>query len=274
MKWNMKTVLVTGATDGIGRETARQLLEKGFRVLIHGRTADRAVRTVDELALAVSDARLEAVYGDLADMRQVVELADHVRARSPELDVLINNAGVYEERRVISRDGFEMTMAVNHFAHFLLTLKLLECLKAAPQGRVITVSSIAHSMGTLNLDDLTFERGYSGYDAYAVSKIANILFTVALAGHLAGTKVTANCLHPGVISTKLLHKGFGLGGDPVAEGAKTPVYLAISDEVRDVSGAYFIDCARAVPSRQARDEKLAAALWRKSEELLRPFLGG
>ncbi|MGH9195152.1 MAG: SDR family oxidoreductase [Acidimicrobiia bacterium] len=266
----MKTVLVTGATDGIGRETAHQLLERGLRVLVHGRTLEKASRVVVELKRATPAAQVESVYADLADMREVLGPAQKVREKTPVLDVLINNAGVYAHTRVITSDGFELTMAVNHFAPFLLTHELLYLLQGASQGRIITVSSIAHQSGRLDLDDLTFARRYDGYDAYAASKLANILFTGALAKRLDGTSVTANSLHPGVISTKLLHKGFGFGGAPVQQGARTSVYLATSEEVNDIRGAYFEDCRRVNPSRMARDERLAEALWEKSQELLAP----
>jgi len=268
----MKTALVTGATDGIGRETARQLLAKGLRVFIHGRTLGKAGGVVDELKRAHPVAQAEAVYADLANMHEVLGLAEQIRMEVKVLDICINNAGVYEDRRILTQDGFELTMAVNHFAHFLLTHQLLPLLKSAAQGRIITVSSIAHQSGHLDLDDLSFGRGYSGYDAYAGSKLANILFTLALAKRLAGTSVTANSLHPGVIGTKLLRKGFGIGGDPVQEGARTSVYLALSPEVENISGAYFESCQRVKPSRTARDERLAEALWEKSTALLAPFI--
>ncbi len=268
----MKTGLVTGATDGIGRETARQLLEKGMGVFVHGRTLDKARSVIEELQRGIPSSQAEPVYADLANMHEVLALAEQVRDRKPVLDVLINNAGVYEPKRVITVDGFELTLAVNHFAHFLLTHALLGLLKAAPQGRIITVSSIAHRSGRLDLDDLTFARRYSGYEAYGTSKLVNILFTVALARSLAGTSVTANSLHPGVISTKLLHKGFGPGGAPVQAGARMSVYLATAEEVKDISGAYFEQGRQATPSRLARDESLAEALWEKSEALLARFM--
>lgn len=268
----MNTVLVTGATDGIGRETARQLLEKGMRVFVHGRTLEKARSAIEGLQRGIPSSQAEPVFADLANMHEVLALAEQVRRKTPALDVLINNAGIYEPKRVLTVDGFELTLAVNHFAHFLLTHELLGLLKAAPQGRIITVSSIAHRGGRLDLDDLTFARRYSGYETYCASKLANILFTVALARRLAGTSVTANSLHPGVISTKLLHKGFGPGGAPVREGARTCVYLATAKEVKDISGAYFEQGRQATPSRLARDERLAEALWEKSEALLARFM--
>jgi NAD(P)-dependent dehydrogenase (short-subunit alcohol dehydrogenase family) len=163
-------------------------------------------------------------------------------------------------------------MAVNHFAPFLLTHHLLGALSRAPRGRVVTVSSMAHQSGRLDLDDLTFARRYDGYAAYAASKLANVLFTVELAKRLEDSAVTANCLHPGVIATKLLRSGFGMGGAPVEQGARTSVYLATSPEIGSVSGRYYVDCRPATPSRTARDEALAARLWQESERLLAAFL--
>jgi NAD(P)-dependent dehydrogenase (short-subunit alcohol dehydrogenase family) len=269
----MKTVLVTGATDGIGRETARELLEHGLRVLVHGRSERKAVSCAEELGRTTQTGKATPVWGDLSDMQQVAALAAQVTALAPALDVLINNAGVYEQRRRLSVDGFEMTMAVNHFAPYLLTRLLGPTLSAAPAGRIVTVSSMAHESGDLEIDDLAFARGWDAYDAYAASKLANILFTRALAKRLEGTRVTANALHPGVIDTKLLHAGFAMKGAPVEQGARTSVYLATSDKVAGVSGKYFIDCRDKTPSRAARDDGLAEALWSESEGLLAGFLG-
>jgi NAD(P)-dependent dehydrogenase (short-subunit alcohol dehydrogenase family) len=268
----MQTVLITGATDGIGRETARQLLEKGFRVLVHGRTSDKANATATELLRAHPAGQMDVVYANLAKMREVVALAEQVRQHTAVLDVLINNAGVYENERYLTEEGFELTMAVNHFAHFLLTHALLPLLKAAPAARVITVSSIAHESGRLDLNDLSFAKGFSSYGAYAASKLANVLFTRALAKRLEGSTVTANCLHPGVIATKLLRKGFGMGGASIAAGARTSVYLASADAVRNSNGLYFVDCRPTPPSRTAQNEELAEAFWQATEAALQPFL--
>jgi NAD(P)-dependent dehydrogenase (short-subunit alcohol dehydrogenase family) len=268
----LDTVLVTGATDGIGRETARQLLALGLRVLVHGRSQSKAEHHARELAAGQPGAQAVAMWGDLSSMRQVVALAEQVREVAPRLDVLINNAGVYEKRRQLTEDGFERTMAVNHFAPYLLTRRLLPALQAAPAGRIVVVSSMTHQSAALALDDLTLSRGYDAYGAYSVSKLANMLFTLALAERLEGTRVTVNALHPGVIGTKLLRAGFGMGGASVEQGARTSVYLATSDAVEGVSGRYFIDCREAKPSRQARDRALAEALWRESERLLEGFV--
>ncbi len=275
----MKTVLVTGATDGIGRETARQLLAQGWHVFVHGRSAEKAERAAHELRERVpcddglrSCGRAAPVWGDLARMAQVVGLARQVKSTTDALDALINNAGVFEPVRRTTPDGFEMTMAVNHFAPFVLTRHLLEALRKSPSGRIITVSSIAHGSGTLDLDDLSFAAHYDGYSAYAASKLANILFTAALARRLAATAVTANSLHPGVITTKLLWAGFRMKGRTVEDGARTSVHLATSDAVARASGKYFVDCAEAQPAAPARDEPLAEALWTATERAAARFL--
>jgi NAD(P)-dependent dehydrogenase (short-subunit alcohol dehydrogenase family) len=268
----LKTALVTGATDGIGFETARQLAAQGLRVLVHGRDADKAGAAARRIAGDTRGATVEPVAADLSRMAEVVALARTVQAKAPALDVLLNNAGVYLEVRQLTPDRLETTLAVNHFAPFLLTHHLLEAVKRAPRGRVVTVSSMAHASGEIDAEDLSPARGYTGYGAYSTSKLANILFTVALAKRLADTPVTANCLHPGVIGTKLLRAGFGMGGGSVERGARTSVYLATSPEVDGVTGKYFVDCRAATPSRRARDERLAEVLWEASARTLAAWL--
>ena len=267
----MKTILVTGATAGIGQETARQLLQQGHRVLVHGRHQDQAQALAAGLRREIPGAVVDPVHADLASMAQVVDLAQQVLALAPVLDVLLNNAGTYARQRQLIEDGFELTMAVNHFATQLLTMHLLPSLQAASQGRVVTVSSTAHARGKLDLADLTFAKGYDGIHAYETSKLANVLFTRALARRLQGTPVTSNCLHPGVITTNMLRAMGGTGGT-LQQGARTSVYLALEPALAQVSGKYFIDLQEVEASALARDEKLGEDLWRVSEALLRPFL--
>jgi NAD(P)-dependent dehydrogenase (short-subunit alcohol dehydrogenase family) len=204
----------------------------------------------------------------------VRRLADEVKAATPRLHVLVNNAGVYLRDRRLSEDGYEMTFAVNHLAHFLLTVELLDLMRASAPARVVTVSSMTHAHGRLDFADPTAARRYDAYEAYATSKLANVLFTRALAERLAGTAVTANALHPGVVATKLLRAGFaGAGGVGTREGAATSVYLAAAPEVAGVSGGYFVSERPAKPSRQATDRDLAERLWAESERMVQDALG-
>ncbi len=268
----MKTALVTGATDGIGRETARQLGALGWRVIVHGRSERKARITAETLAHDAPKGSFEPAWADLSRMQEVAGLARQVIALAPSLDVLVNNAGVSVGERTVTEDGFELTMAVNHFAHYLLTRHLLAAVCSVPGGRVVTVSSMTHSSGRIDVDDLALSRDFDGYRAYASSKLANILFTVALAKRIADQRATANCCHPGVISTKLLHSRFGMGGAPVDRGARTSVYLASAPEAAGVTGKYFDNCREATPSLTARDAQLAESLWDASERLVRAHL--
>lgn len=272
---NAKTILVTGATDGIGGETVRQLLALGHRVLVHGRTQDRAERCARLCAAASPPAEALPVWCDLSGMHAVAGLAQQVRAACASLDVLINNAGVLETRQRLSPDGFDMTMAVNHFAPFLLTRLLLDLVVAAPAGRIVTVSSMVHASGSLDLGAPSFlpaRGGFSGQAAYSASKLANVLFSAELSRRLGATAATANCLHPGVIDTKLLHAGFSIQGSPVEEGARTSVFLATADAVAGVTGRYFSNCRETPCSARGRDPALAQALWQATETALAAFL--
>jgi NAD(P)-dependent dehydrogenase (short-subunit alcohol dehydrogenase family) len=250
------TVLITGATDGIGHETARALLSRGYTVLLHGRTEAKAAAAAAALS---KEGAAVPVFGDLSVLSQVRALAKAVEALAPTLDVLINNAGVFMERRVLTVDGQEQTLHVNHLAPALLTHLLLPALTRAPQGRVVNVSSVAHGRGHLDLEDLTFANAFTGYGAYAASKLANVLFTHALARQLAGTAVTVNALHPGVITTKLLQKGFNASGASVESGARTSVSCATEPGLSKVTGAYFSDARLSACAPNANDVKLEEA---------------
>jgi NAD(P)-dependent dehydrogenase (short-subunit alcohol dehydrogenase family) len=256
--------LVTGSTDGIGLQTALELAKAGAAVLVHGRSEARATEAVRALQKRFKKGAFEPVWGDLSSMRETAALGDRVLKTHPVLDVLLNNAGVFMTERQLSADGFEMTMAVNHFSHFVLTHRLLPALKAAPQGRVVHVSSMAHVRGKLELDDLTFGKQWDGHAAYSASKLANIWFSNELARRLASTQVTSNALHPGVIDTKLLAKGFGRGGAGLAEGARTSVYCATEPKLSKVSGEYFSDRRKAQASAEARDAEGAQRFYEES----------
>lgn len=264
---SLATILVTGATDGIGLETARQLAGRGARVLVHGRTEAKATAACEGLtARGVTGVR--PVWGDLSRFDETRALAAQVRVEAPALDALVNNAGVFMNERVLSRDDHELTFHVNHLAPFLLTALLRPALEAAPQGRVVNVSSIAHARGRVQLDDLESARGFDGYRAYAASKLMNVYFTHELARRLAGTKVTAHALHPGVITTKLLQAGFGMAGASVEAGARTSVYCATEPSLATTSGGYYADAREATCAPHAKDPALEAALWQRSEAVV------
>jgi NAD(P)-dependent dehydrogenase (short-subunit alcohol dehydrogenase family) len=254
----MTKILVTGSSDGIGKEAALQLARAGAQVIVHGRTKQRAA----DAARGVAGAKVWVCdFASLADVRSAA-------ARLPRgIDVLINNAGVFLQSRQVTGDGFEATFQINHLAPFLLTQLLLPSMSEG--SRIVNVSSAVHSGAEIAWDDLMSERHYSGYGAYAQSKLANLLFTRELARRQ--TKATVNALHPGVIGTKLLRGGFGgMGGRSVAQGAETPVYLALSKEVEGVTGKYFVNSHETRPAPQALDDEAAERLWEVSERLTNP----
>ena len=261
-----KTILVTGATDGIGRATARELVERGCAVIVHGRDEQRAGEAARELAAATGSPDVTWVAGDFGSLAGVRAMAEQVLRACPRLDVLINNAGIAVRDRRLSADGYESTLAVNHLAPFLLTVLLLDRLRESAPARIVNVSSGVHASGRIDLDDLQMERRFDGWQAYCNSKLANALFTCELARRVDAAELTANFLHPGVIDTKLLHVNFG-GGSPVEAGARTPVYLALDSDVAGVTGAYFVDRRRARASSLAGNRRMARELWRVSEAL-------
>lgn len=263
-----KTILVTGSTDGIGKQTALELAEMGHRVLIHGRNKRKCESAIEYILNQVPDADLGYFISDFASLDEVRSMAEKINSEIETLDVLINNAGIYMKKRELSKDGYEMTFAVNHLAPFLLTNLILELIKKSDDGRIINVSSIASQRAVLNFDDLQTEKNFDGYSAYALSKLANILFTYELAERLNDTDVTVNCLHPGVISTKLLHVGFGMGGGSLKEGAETSVYLASSPEVKNYTGKYFLSKKTVPTSSITYDKDSRKKLWEISEKLV------
>jgi NAD(P)-dependent dehydrogenase (short-subunit alcohol dehydrogenase family) len=264
-----KTILITGSTDGIGKEAAIELAALGHRVIVHGRNKDRTERAANDVRTTSGSDTVEAVVADFTSLGQVRSMAAEVITRFPRLDVLVNNAGVYMNERIVTEDGYETTFQVNYLAHFLLTLLLLDLLKKSAPSRIINVSSMAHANAKLSFENLQGEKKYGAYGAYACSKLENILFTYELAERLQGTGVSVNCLHPGVIATKLLRTGFGgFGGSSVKTGAETIVYLATSPKGEAVTGKYFVKNAVADSSLTTYDRKLRKELWNLSEKFV------
>jgi NAD(P)-dependent dehydrogenase (short-subunit alcohol dehydrogenase family) len=271
-----KTVLITGASSGIGLATSRQLAAGGANIVMVSRDPARGATARDEVASIATGPEPIFIACDLASQRQIRRLADDLHTCFVSLDVLINNAGAASGNRVLTVDGIERTFAVNHLGPFLLTNLLLDLLVAAPAARVVNTVSETHS-GRLDFDNLQGERRYSFFSAYARSKAANILFTYELARRLEGAGVTANCFTPGPTASNF---GRGMGGvigimgglmriigRPAEESARTAVYLATSPEMEGVTGQYFFHGKPARSKPITYDATVAARLWSVSEAL-------
>ncbi len=263
-----KVILITGATTGIGQATAYALAARGAKVILHARTAQRGAATVQALHAKDPSLDLELAVADLGSLAAVRLMAAEVVTRFPRLDVLVNNAGVITPTRQVSTEGYELTFAVNHLAHFLLTNLLLDALKTTVPSRIITVSSDAHFGAAINLDDLQMTQHWDQFAAYRQSKVANILFAYHLASRLATTGVTSNTLHPGVISTKLLRSFYAGRADEVNAGAATTIFLAADHSVARLTGHYF-ERGQTVPSAPLTyDRPLQERFWEISAQLV------
>jgi NAD(P)-dependent dehydrogenase (short-subunit alcohol dehydrogenase family) len=272
-----QTVLVTGASSGIGRATAHKLAAMGARVVMVSRTEKRGAKARDAIVRAVPGASLDLLVADLSTIAAIRGLADAFTEKYNRLDVLINNAAILTRRRRVTPDGFEMQFFVNHLAYFLLTGMLFDKLRASAPARVVNVASTAHSSGVIDFDDLQMTRRYRGWEMYANTKLMNILFTYELARRAEGTGVAANCLHPGVIHTNLLrHFSSALNVAFHAtqrffkqpdEGAEMPVYLASSPKVEGVSGKYFRRGSPMGTTAISNDRAVQGRLWDESERL-------
>lgn len=257
-----QVVLVTGATDGLGRRLAEALAARGATVLLHGRSDERLAAARAEIA-AATGAQVATYPADLASLSDVRRLAADVRRDRDHLDALVNNAGVIVAERRESQDGHELTFAVNYLAHFLLTLELLPLLR--PPARIVNVASAAQE--SIDFDDLMFEHGYQGRRAYARSKLAQVLFTVELARRLPAG-VTVNALHPAsLMDTKMVHEHYGAPMSTVDEGVEATLRLLVDPALDGVSGRYFDGTAPARCHRQAEDADARRRLWELSEEL-------
>ncbi len=262
----MKTVLITGSTDGIGKQTALELAGTGCRVIVHGRSIGKCKSTCSYINSLTGNNNVGFIVADLDSLEAIEYMAKKVKRIYGYIDILINNAGVFEHKKILTKDGFERTFAVNYLSGFLLSGLLIKYMKNDSFSRIINVSSMAHS-DNIDFKNLNCEKYYDGFDAYGRSKLCNILFTFELANRLKSRNITVNCLHPGVINTKLLHVGWGIGGASLHEGAKTSVYLATSDEVENVTGEYFSDRCKSKPAKICYDKKVREKLWKISEHM-------
>lgn len=272
-----KVVVITGATSGIGQVAAEQLAAMGARMVLVARDKARGEATLASLSQANPGVQHSVHYADLSLISEMKRAAAEIANAEPKIDVLINNAGALFGSRKVTADGLELTFATNHAAYFVLTHGLRDRLVGSSPSRVINTSSDAHKGNRLDFTDLQFANGYSGFKVYGTSKLANILYTRELARRLAGTGVTANCLHPGFVATRFgdesggmlsvgvkLAKNFAISPE---KGAKTIVYLASSPEVANVTGKYFYKCHEATPTREAQDDDAARRLWEETEKL-------
>ncbi|MFN8287363.1 MAG: SDR family oxidoreductase [Chitinophagales bacterium] len=273
-----KVVLITGATAGIGKQTALELAKRGMTVHFIARDAAKAEEMKKEL-IAAGSTETNYFLADFSSQKSIREAAKQIRAALPLIDVLINNAGGVNSDFALTEDGLEKTIATNHFAYFLLTNLLLDLVKKSDHARIINVASGSHYQGSINFDSFTQDKGHFIMKAYAQSKLANVLFTNELARRLSGTQVTVNSLHPGMVVTKIGDKNTNglasfvwnlatkIGGIKVEKGAETSVFLATSDKVKGVTGKYFDKSKEKTPSKLALDVKLQKQLWEVSERL-------
>jgi NAD(P)-dependent dehydrogenase (short-subunit alcohol dehydrogenase family) len=272
-----RTCLVTGATSGIGLETARGLAALGAQVVMVGRDPERGERARRDVTRRSGNPHVELLLADLSTLAGVRGLAAAFLARFPALHVLVNNAGTVELSRRLTSDGFERTFAVNHLAYFVLTNLLLPRLRASAPARIVNVASEAHRFGRLDLSDLQSEKRYSGMRVYGTSKLLNLLFTVELSARLAGSGVTANSLHPGAVSTRLGQHNGPLARLLIAglrpffltpeQGAANSIYVAAAEELEGVSGRYFVKQRAVEPSRRSQRRGHARRVWARSSEL-------
>ncbi len=269
----MKNILITGATDGIGKETARRLASGDFRLWLHGRNQQRLENTRAEIERESGNRAIETVKADFSSLKEVKKMSMDLFQRLEQLDVLINNAGMMSDFQEKTIDGYDKTFQVNYLSPFLLTNLLLPLMKEAAQGRIIHVASMIHAK-EIDFENLSFTRKYSGSLAYSSTKLYNILFSNKLARMLAGGKITSNSLHPGVINTKLLRQNFGSIGEPVEQGAETSVYLATASEAAKCSGRYFSNSHLATPAGIANDKQVQDRLWNESLRMVSNYLGG
>jgi len=272
-----KVCLVTGANSGIGRVTAKALAEQGATLIMVCRNKKKGEDALSEIRNLSGNQDIHLFLADLSSQTEVRHLAADIKTRFPCIDVLINNAGGINPDWVLTTDKIETTFAVNHLAHFLLTILLLEQVKASPAPRIINVSSQAHQIGAINFDDLGFERKYNPMRAYAQSKLANILFTYEFVRRLGDHQIAINALHPGSVNTNfgktlrgiggIIFRTFGFMMPSPEKGAETPIWLATAPELEGVTGKYFFDRKEIRSSRVSCDTRAAKELWDISARL-------
>jgi NAD(P)-dependent dehydrogenase (short-subunit alcohol dehydrogenase family) len=272
-----KTVVITGATSGIGAVTATTLARQGAKIVFIARDRARGEKMLQQLRAISPGAGHLLHCADLSVMSEMKRVAGVVANSEKKIDVLVNNAGAVFSKRELTSEGLEKTFATNHMAYFVVTAVLLERLKATPGARIVSTASDAYKTARLNFNDLQSSHGYGAFGMYGRSKLMNVLFTRQLARRLAGTGVTANCHHPGFVATRFGDSGSGFMNFLLQtskrfalspeQGAQTMLYLASSPEVAKVSATYFYKCKPAKLMRQARNDANAQRLWDVSAQL-------
>uniref|UniRef100_A0A8C4TI84 NADP-retinol dehydrogenase n=1 Tax=Erpetoichthys calabaricus TaxID=27687 RepID=A0A8C4TI84_ERPCA len=279
-----KTVVITGANAGIGKETAWELARRGGRIIMGCRDMEKCEAAAKEIRRDTLNHNVCARHLDLASMKSISNFAKKINEEEERVDILINNAGVMRCPHWTTEDGFEMQFGVNHLGHFLLTNLLLEKINSSAPSRIINIASLVHIAGQIDLEDLNWERKkYDTKAAYCQSKLANVMFTKELARRLQGTGVTVNCVHPGVVATELgrhtgMHKSafsstilgpmFYMLVKTPTQGAQPSVFLSVAEELKDISGKYFDTFTLKSPAAQAEDADVAKRLWQMSAELV------
>ncbi|KAK3800256.1 hypothetical protein RRG08_018866 [Elysia crispata] len=275
-----KTVIITGANTGIGKETARDLARRGGRIILACRNLEKGENARREIAEDTNNQEVIFKELDLSSFASIQKFAKDFNETESRLDILINNAGVMACPKMLTQDGLEMQIGTNHFGHFLLTELVMDKLKASSPSRIVILSSAAHSWGTINFEDLNSEKSYSSFAAYQQSKLANVLHALELSNRLKGTGVTVNSVHPGIVNTELarymnsacmkcllvpLAKFVLLSPE---QGAQTTLHCALNPKLENVSAKYFADCREKTASCRARNEEDARRLWTLTEEII------
>ena len=281
---NGRTCLITGATDGIGKEAAIELAKKGCNLILIGRNKEKGEKVVEQIR-KIADSYVDIDYftADLMLMKEVSRVADEVSRKYPKIDILLNNVGAYFAFRGVTEEGFERTFALNHLGYFLMTKKLLPLIEKSNYKRIVNVSSSAHYGIDFEFDNLNGEKKYSGFDIYKKSKLANVMFTYELAKRVKDKGITANCLHPGFVSTNfgknnnflwrnVIRVAMWLTAINVKDGAKTSIHLACSDEVKDITGRFFANCQVKKGSSKAKNDEHNRRLWDISEDYVKKFV--
>ncbi|KAH8277840.1 hypothetical protein KR018_008509 [Drosophila ironensis] len=276
-----KVAIVTGCNTGIGKETVLELARRGATIYMACRDMQKCEQARREVVEATNNHKVFSRELDLSSLESIRNFAEGFKREETELHILINNAGIMDCPKMLTTDGFEMQIGVNHMGHFLLTFLLLDVLKSSAPSRIVVVSSVAHHFGSINRDDLNSEKSYNRKLAYCQSKLANVLFTRELSKRLQGSGVTVNALHPGIVDTelirnvdllqlkiiKLLIRPFvWIFFKTAKSGAQTTLYAALDPSLKNTSGQYFSDCRSTSVASAARDDEVAKFLWEESEK--------